>query len=768
MRLEMLRPFRWSGVHNRWTLKRARGFLTGLNLPLMPRCPSMKPNLALLGLLGALCLASCASLSEPEPARFEATAARVTITRDDWGIAHVRGKTDADAVFGMIYAQAEDDFNRVETNYLTALGRLAEAEGESAIWSDLRQRLFIDPDDLKRRYAASPAPLKRLMDAWADGLNYYLLTHPETRPRIIRRFEPWMTLSFSEGSIGGDIATISLQGLEAFYGVSGAKQTAEADNLLLEEPRGSNGIALAPSVTRDGHALLLINPHTSFYFRSELQMTSEEGLNAYGAATWGQFFIYQGFNEHAGWMHTTSTVDAVDEFAETIVARDGKVFYRHGAETRAVETTPVILRYRTPDGGFAERAFDVRRTVHGPIVRAEAGRWIATSLMHKPVEALTQSFYRTKAPDLPAFLKVSALAANSSNNTLFADDKGNVALLLPQFVPKRNDRFDYTKPVDGADPAADWAGETALDALPSVINPRNGWVYNSNDGPWWAAGANSPVQSAFPRYVDTLGANARTPQALRVLDGHTGFTPQGLVDAAYDPYLPTFAALIPDLVAAYDALPSSDPRKARLADPITALRGWDFKWSATSVPTALAVNWGETAWARVAPDARAGLKTAQDVIAITTSAEKLAALEEVVERLTRDFGSWDVQWGEINRFQRLSSAINASFDDARPSFPVPFTSAQWGSLASFGAQRYANTRKVYGSNGNSFVAVVEFGPRVRARAVSAGGASGDVASRHFNDQIERYAKGDLRNVYFYPDELTGHIERTYRPGELSR
>ena len=728
----------------------------------------MKPTPVLLGLLGAVCLASCASWFEPEPARFKATAARVTITRDDWGIAHVRGRTDADAVFGMIYAQAEDDFNRVETNYLTALGRLAEAEGETAIWSDLRQRLFIDPDDLKRRYAASPVPLRQLMDAWADGLNYYLLTHPETHPRVIKRFEPWMTLSFSEGSIGGDIATISLQGLEAFYGIPAAKRTAQADNLLFEEPRGSNGIALAPSVTRDGHALLLINPHTSFYFRSELQMTSEEGLNAYGAATWGQFFIYQGFNEHAGWMHTTSTVDSVDEFAETIVERDGKAFYRRGAETRPVETAAVTLRYRTPNGGVAERTFDVRRTLHGPIVRTEAGKWIATSLMYKPVEALTQSFNRTKATDLPAFLKVSALAANSSNNTLFADDKGNVALLLPQFVPKRNDRFDYTKPVDGSDPAADWEGETAPDALPSVINPSNGWVYNSNDGPWWAAGANSPAKAAFPRYVDTVGANPRTPHAQRVLDGHTGFTPQGLIDAAYDPYLPTFAALIPDLVTAYDALPSSDPRKAKLADPISALRAWDFKWSAASVPTALAVTWAEIAWAEYAPDARPGRITVQEGIAGASPARKLAALEKAVEKLKRDFGRWDMQWGEINRFQRLSSAISASFDDAKPSFPVPFTSAQWGSLASFGAQRYPNTKKVYGSNGNSFVAVVEFGPRVRARAVSAGGESGEVASRHFNDQIERYAAGDLRNVYFYPDELTGHIERTYQPGELSR
>lgn len=725
----------------------------------------MKLNPARLWLLGALVVTSCVSAPQAEQSRLKDAAARVTITRDDWGIAHVSGRTDADAVFGMIYAQAEDDFNRVETNYLTALGRLAEAEGEDAVWSDLRQRLFIDPDDLKKRYASSPASLKALMNAWADGLNYYLLTHPQTRPRVITRFEPWMTLGFSEGSIGGDISKISLQGLQAFYGQAGGRQTAAADTLLFEEPRGSNGIALAPPVTRDGNALLLINPHTSFYFRSELQMTSEEGLNAYGAATWGQFFIYQGFNEHAGWMHTTSTADSVDEFAETIVERDGKTFYRHGGELRPVDSAPVTIKYRTGDGRIAERTFDVRRTHHGPIVRTEGDKWIATSLMHKPVEALLQSFNRTKASDLKSFLSVSSLAANSSNNTLFADDKGNVALLLPQFVPKRNDRFDYTKPVDGSDPAADWGGETPLEALPSVINPPNGWVYNSNDGPWWAAGANSPSKSAFPRYVDTLGANARTPHALRVLDGKRGFTLQGLIDAAYDSYLPTFAALVPELVAAFDALPAGEPRRSRLEGPVAALRGWDFRWSATSVPTALAVGWGEIAWAKGASDAGMRRLTVQEAIAGLSASRKIDALEEAVERLKRDFGRWDVQWGEINRFQRLSNAINASFDDNKPSTPVPFTSAEWGSLASYGAQRYPNTRKMYGTNGNSFVAVVEFGPRVRARAVSAGGESGDPASRHFSDQIDRYAAGDLRSVYFYPDELAGHSERTYHPGK---
>src|SRR5262245_55508641 len=257
--------------------------------------------------------------------RWEKQARNVTITRDDWGIAHVYGKTDADAVFGAIYAQAEDDFNRVETNYINSMGRLAEAEGESAVWRDLRMKLFIDPEALKKHYEASPPWLKSLMNAWADGLNFYLAKHPKTQPRVIKRFEPWMALSFTEGSIGGDIETISLDWLQAFYGNSPASATSNEEGELFAEPTGSNGIAIAPSNTAARRALLLINPHTSFFFRSELQMTSDEGLNAYGAATWGQFFIYQGFNDRCGWMHTSRAVDAIDMYLETVV-KEGHSF----------------------------------------------------------------------------------------------------------------------------------------------------------------------------------------------------------------------------------------------------------------------------------------------------------------------------------------------------------------------------------------------------------------------------------------------------------
>ncbi len=682
----------------------------------------------------------------PEHARWNKQAAHVTITRDDWGIAHVVGKTDAHAVFGMIYAQAEDDFNRIERNYLVSLGRLAEAEGETAIWQDLRQRLFIDPETLKTLYASSPAWLRTLMEAWADGLNYYLATHPEVRPRVITRFEPWMALSFSEGSIGGDIERVSLTQLRAFYDNSSVAATVAEPEVPFREPSGSNGIAIAPSHTQNGNALLLINPHTSFYFRSELHMTSDEGLDAYGATTWGQFFIYQGFNENVGWMHTSAPVDNIDEFAETIVTgADDSLSYRYGDELRPVTTKTITLSYRTADGGQAQRSFTTFATHHGPIVRQTSDRWIAVALMNKPVEALQQSFLRTKARDYADYIKVASLKANSSNSTLFADSKGNIAFLLPQFMPVRDDRLNYLQPVDGSDPATDWQGLHSLESIPQVVNPQNGWAYNTNNWPWTSAGADSPNAADYPRYFNTGSENERGRHVIQLMTGRRDFSPQALRDVAFDSYLGAFAELVPQLVTAWERLPEGNQQKSRLAGPITLLRGWDYRWAADSTATSLAIFWA------------AGSRA--------TDAQRLASLDAAVDRLTEDFGSWQVPWGEINRFQRNDGEITQTFDDAKPSIPVPFTSGTWGSLATYPGSRRPGTRRYYATSGNTFVAVVQFGPRLRAWAVREGGNSGNPDSPHFTDQAERYASGNLRPVYFYPSDLKGHVERRYKPGK---
>lgn len=695
-----------------------------------------------------------------EAARWEQQARNVSIVRDDWGIAHVTGRTDADAVFGMIYAQAEDDFNRVETNYLNAMGRLAEAEGESAVWRDLRMKIFIQPDDLKKKFAESPLWLRKLMTAWADGLNFYLAKHPEVKPRVITRFEPWMALSFTEGSIGGDIETINLGRLQAFYGAEPVAKIEEPD--FLAEPGGSNGIAIAPKNTTGGKALLLINPHTSFFFRSELQMTSGEGLNAYGAATWGQIFIYQGFNERLGFMHTSSAVDAIDEWRETVSKKGDKYFYKYGGEERPATAEIIKVPYKTAQG-MSERTFTVYRTHHGPVVRRDdAGNWITVGLMNEPVKALTQSFTRTKAKNLKEFRQIMGLHANSSNNTLYADADGNIAYFHANFIPRRDPKFDWTKPVDGSNPETDWKGLLSFEESPNLINPASGWVYNSNNSPWSAAGASSLKQSDFPKYVDNGIESARGRHAIMVLENRRDFTLDKLRESAFDSYLPWFEKTIPALAAAWDKLPENDPLKTKLADQISILRKWNMRWSTDSVATSLAVFWATDIVRSLGPSP--GIPSDDNVAAKATPAQMLEALTRASDKLAADFGKWRTPWGEINRFQRLTGDIVQPFNDAAPSIPVGFTSGNWGSLASFGAAPTRNTKKWYGTSGNSFVAVVEFGRQVRAKAVTAGGESGNPKSPHFNDEALRYAAGDLREVYFYPGELKVHTEKTYTPG----
>ncbi len=721
--------------------------------------------------------------SAGEIARWEREARDVTIYRDNWGIAHVYGKTDADAVFGMEYAQAEDDYHRVEMNYIDSLGLLAEAEGKSAIYQDLRIRLYVGPKRLKAEYARSPAWLKPWMNAFADGLNFYLYKHPQVKPLVITHYEPWMALAFTEGSIGGDVYQVSAARLAAFYGhealparrgpQDGPPALAAAIPKLRHslaspprEPGGSNGIAIAPSDSLDHHALLYINPHVSFYFRSELQMASEAGLDAYGAVTWGQFFVYQGFNRSAGWMHTSSGVENVEQFLETVTRKNGRYFYLYGKRELPVRQRSIAIAYKTP-AGMAHQTFTAYYTQHGPIVGRLGKKWVSINLMHRPVRALTQDVLRMKAKDYNAFLQTMRLHTNSSNNTIFADAEGHIAYWHADWIPRRSDAFNWTEPVDGSNPATAYHGLLTLAETPHLLDPADGWLYNSNNWPWSAAGPDSPKRRDFPRYVDRGAEESpRGYHALRLFENHRNWTAASLTAAGFDSYLPAFARMIPVLVKAYDALAGSDPLKTKLGPQMAVLRGWNYRWGADSVATSLAVFWGSDVFERVSQAARAaGISPEDYVESGRAPTQLLGSLAAASDQLAAGFATWKTPWGKINRFQRLDDSINhPHFDDSKPSIPVPFTSSVWGSLAAFGSRPYPNTKRWYGTFGNSFVCVVDFGPRVRAWAVSTGGESGNPASPHFEDQAARYASGNLRAVYFYRADLKGHIGREYHPG----
>ena len=730
--------------------------------------------------------ASAVDTAAAESARLQAIAERITIIRDDYGVPHIYAPTDAEAVFGLLYAQAEDDFARVERNYIWAIGRLAEVEGESALYSDLRARLYMSEDEARAAYAAAPAWLQSLCDAFADGLNYYLASNPQVQPRLLTRFEPWMPFFFFEGSIGGDIEQIPLRGIEAFYSdaeaietrVPDATQSAAALNAgtlealqaerndlastIFEEPAGSNGFAISGERTASGDAMLLINPHTSFFFRGEAHVVSEEGLNAYGAVTWGQFFIYQGFNETTGWMHTTTAADFIDEFVEDVVRDNGELKYRYGEELRALDVAQLTLKVREGDA-LVERSFPVYRTHHGPVTHLLEEQWVVTRINWNTVDALRQSYLRMKTANYTAFLEMMDIRTNSSNNTVFADAEGNIAYFHGNFMPRRDPQFDYSQPVDGSNPATDWQDVHPVDETITLLNPPNGWIQNTNSTPFTAAGEFSPRAEDYPAYMAPDAQNFRALHAMPLLDEASQLTLDSLIELAYDPYLPGFEQLIPGLVSAWDAAAADWPA---LAAPIEVLRQWDRRVSAESVGMTLAHFYGmDTAQKIPTP---AGLVQMDQINWLGTDSdpgERLRVFSETIAQLDSAFGSWNTPWGEINRYQRLTGDIDHVYDDAAPSLPVGMASSRWGALASFGARAFPGTNRIYGNSGNSFVAVVEFGERVRAKSMLAGGQNANPESPHFDDQAQRYIDREFKDVAFYREDVEARASRTYSPGQ---
>ena len=727
----------------------------------------MKRLVVFIFLLLYGCTADQNSKYSDEQKRWLDQAAGITIYRDDFGVPHIYGKTDADAVFGLLYAQCEDDFNRVEQNYIWAIGRLAEIEGEGGLYSDLRARLFMTREEAVANFNASPAWLQKLCVAFADGVNYYLYTHPEVKPRLLDHFEPWMPMYFSEGSIGGDIERISTKKIKNFYDAINPTELAEVHDGMLRldygDRQGSNGIALSGKLTASGNSMLLINPHTSFFFRGEVHVVSEEGLNAYGAVTWGQFFVYQGFNEKTGWMHTSTGTDIMDEFEETIIEGAKGLQYLYGDEKRDVISFPIRLKYKT-DTELNEKTFEAYRTHHGPITHFNEDKWVATAMMWDPVKALQQSFIRTKQENHSGFKKMMDIRTNSSNNTVFADAEGNIAYYHGNFIPKRNNEFDYAKPVDGSDPETDWKGLHEVDENILIINPETGWIQNCNSTPFTAAGPNSPKPENYPAYMTSFPENYRGIHAVSLLKKSAGLTLDQLIKLAYDPYLPGAKDLITGLLEAADTKNISSPNQK---DAINLLSTWDFKVNEHSVAMTLAQYYLDTYKKSVDVNeyGRDFMRLIRYMSKESAHQERLDVFNKAIARLESDFGSWKTPWGEYNRYQRINGDIVQKFNDSLPSIPIGMASGYWGALASFGTRHGENTKRTYGVGGNSFVAVVEFGDSVKAKTLLAGGQSSDPESPHFDDQARRYADVQFKTAAYYKEDVIKRAQSRYKPGQ---
>lgn len=714
------------------------------------------------------------SFTKKEIGVWQKQAQNVTIIRDSWGVPHIYGKTDADATFGLLYAQCEDDFKRVEMNYIEKLGRLAEIEGESVLYDDLLIKLLITPADAKADYKKAPTWLKKLLNAYADGINYYLHTHPETKPVLLTRFEPWFPLLWTDGSIGAiSTADVTTHDLKSFYGgeVPSVGYLPEEKGVEEEVLTGSNGFAFGPSITESGKSILYINPHVTFYFRPEVHVVSEEGLNAYGAVTWGQFFVYQGFNEKLGWMHTSSRTDVADTYLEKVIKNGEGWMYEYDGKTLPVREQIISIKYKNGDR-IDTKKIKTFYTHHGPIMAQREGRWTSLRSNNRSLKMLIQSWQRTKATSFAEYKKAMDLLQNTSNNTVYADAEGNIAYWHGNFIPKRDPKYNWSKPVEGGTPATEWQGLHSVNESVHVYNPANGWLQNCNSTPFTVAGNDSPKPKDYPTYMAPDGENFRGINAVRLLEMPKKYTLDRVIETGYDTYLTSFDILIPALVKAFEqSVPYTDGRYAYWIGPMSMLKNWDYHSGERSIATTLAVQWGEKIAAAMYSVKMRGNEEASQVdkarhFAATASAEELLTpFGEVVTELKKKWGKWQVPWGDINRYQRVSGAIDQAFRDDLPSLPVGFTSSAWGMLPSYTSRYFAGTQKRYGFNGNSFICAVEFGDRVKAKSLLTGGESGDSTSRHFFDQGERYTQGKFKDVLFYKEDVQQHAERTYHPGE---
>ena len=704
-----------------------------------------------------------------EVTRFQNQAKRVTIIRDNWGIPHIYGKTDADAVFGLLYAQCEDDFKRIEMNYIEKLGKMAEIKGISFLHDDLQMRLLIDSTAAIADYNRAEPWLKKLMNAYADGINYYLFTHPDVKPVLLNRFKPWFPLLWTDGSIGAiSTADITTNEVKNFYLDGNASAYVEPKDP--ENQTGSNGFAFSSKITASGNAILYINPHVTFYFRPEVQVVSEEGLNAYGAVTWGQFFVYQGFNQYCGWMHTSSNVDVADVYAEKITSKDNKYFYEYDKKLRPIIEKKITLHYKVGDD-LKSKTVTTYFTHHGPIMAKRDGKWVSLKSYNRSLTSLVQSWKRTKAKGFEDYKKVMDLKANTSNNTVFADNKGNIAYWHGNYVPIRDKKLNWSKLIDGSTSATEYKGLHPVNETVHSYNPVNGWLQNCNSTPFTVAGKDSPKKSDYPAYMAPDGENFRGINAVKVLSREKNYTIDKVIAAGYDTNLSAFEVLIPSLVNVFEKnISPKDSLYSLLSEPISVLKNWDFHASANSVATTLAIEWAT----RLTPTIQKlyidegetdQVENTKRFAANAAVSQMLPPLLTVVNELKSKYGTWQKTWGEINRYQRISGDIQQKYDDAQPSVPVGFASALWGMLPSYNSRTFAGTNKRYGVSGNSFICAVEFGKKIKAKSLLAGGESGNPNSKHFNDQLEMYTKGQFKDVLFYKEDVLKNVERSYHPGE---
>src|SRR5687767_14449505 len=475
----------------------------------------------------------------------EELASAVTIYRDTYGVPHVFGQTDASTVFGFAYAQAEDNFWRVEENFIHAVGRASELYGEKSLDEDRLNRALEIPRLAREEYSRLDPRMRALCDGFAAGFNYYLAKHPEVRPRLLTKIEPWYTLAFIRYNYyqNGFVRDRNLRGLRL--------QTAAIENDL-KDHTGSNGWVINPSKSATGHALLFINPHLPFFGPGQVyegHVHSDEGWNFTGYTRFGFPLPYVGHNENGGWVSTDNAADLTDVYLETFDDPARPLAYKYGDGYRLGTERVEEIRVKTGNG-FELRKFTMRKTHHGPIIAARDGKLISLRMAKFESDGWLREWYdMTRATSLAAMKKAMAPLNMLFGNVMYADRQGNTWYLYNGAVPRRDPRFDWTKPLDGSDPATEWQGYHTIDELPQLTNPETGWMQNCNTTPFLLTSQGNPDPKQFPKYMVQEGDNPRGAISREILQSRPKFTFDEWTRLAFDTRVLSAGKRLPELIA---------------------------------------------------------------------------------------------------------------------------------------------------------------------------------------------------------------------------
>jgi penicillin amidase len=652
-------------------------------------------------------------------------------------------------VFGYAYAQAEDNFKQIEDSYIHALGRAAEASGEKELPSDLLNRALEIPRLSQDEYQHANPRTREIADSFAAGLNYFLERNPQVHPRLLSHFEPWYLFAFNRYALY-QLFIFSKSGLKSDQILTTVNPREAAAHV------GSNMWAIMPARSADGHALLFINPHQPFFGPGqwyEGHVHSNEGWDMTGASFFGSPFPTLGHNEYLGWSHTVNDPDIVDLYAEKFDDPKDPLAYKYGSGLRKAIVWNEDIKVKTA-GGVISRSFPMKKTHHGPVVAVKDGQQLTIRLA-KLVEGgqLDEWYAMTKSRNMAEFKSAMSRLAVPMFNAVYADREGNIFYVYNAAVPRRSTKFDWSKPVDGSNPEAEWNGYHSFDELPQVTNPKSGFVQNCNSTPFLTTTEGNPDKSRFPAYMVGESDTPRAEISRRILSMTAKFTFEDWAREAFDTHILEAERAIPGLVADWEKLKQSEPERAgSLADAITALKSWDKVSTVDSTQMTVFALWFE----RVMRARGAGDKDPLLTI---------KALEQVIADLKRDFGSWQVAWGEINRVERTDTLGNEPFCDCQNSLPVAGAPGWLGVVFNFYTRPEKGQKRRYGVAGHSFISVVDFGPKVEARSILVFGENGDPSSPHNFDQARLYANKQFKPAWFALDEIKAHSERTYHPGE---